>query len=208
MSKIIYLEGPKGSGKSTLAKALEVDLTKAGFTVHSRREPGGTSFSERIRDLLKSTEPRSKECEMLLLQAARLELYKGFIEPMSNGDDETVFLIDRSIISSMVTQYAIRGLEFVPELHKLTNSGYIADMCFWLLPEKDVIKERIHTRDSNYDILNPTELMDREYDTYKEMYEYMAVNDDGCFAKKHFVMDSAKLEENVHHCGNIIHYGG
>jgi dTMP kinase len=56
----LTLEGPEGSGKSTQMLFLGAALRKAGHSVVSTREPGGTKMAEAIRETLlsaSSTEP-------------------------------------------------------------------------------------------------------------------------------------------------------
>jgi dTMP kinase len=48
----IMLEGGEGSGKSTLARNLEAALIEAGREVVRTREPGGTPWGEKIRNIL------------------------------------------------------------------------------------------------------------------------------------------------------------
>ena len=51
----LTLEGPEGSGKSTQMLLLGAALRKAGHSVVSTREPGGTKMAEAIRKTLLST---------------------------------------------------------------------------------------------------------------------------------------------------------
>ena len=50
--KLITFEGIDGSGKSTQAKRLVDYLNKSKETAIFVREPGGTTISEEIRDIL------------------------------------------------------------------------------------------------------------------------------------------------------------
>ena len=69
----ITLEGGEGVGKSTNLIFLKQFLEQRGKTVVTTREPGGTVFAERIRQLLldDNQESISNNTELLLMFAAR-----------------------------------------------------------------------------------------------------------------------------------------
>ena len=70
---LITFEGIEGSGKTTQLIRLAKLLREDGHRVVETREPGGTPFAERIRDLLLSpaVEPITPECEAFLILACR-----------------------------------------------------------------------------------------------------------------------------------------
>ena len=76
MSLFITLEGPEGSGKTTQAKLLAAYLETRGYSVLCTREPGGTSVSEQIRQVILSNDNNSirDETEALLYSAARAQI--------------------------------------------------------------------------------------------------------------------------------------
>jgi dTMP kinase len=79
----ITLEGPEGSGKTSHIPHLVEYLRGKGYTVFSTREPGGTSISEQIRDILhdlKNAEMHPR-AETLLYQAARAQIVEQVIKP-------------------------------------------------------------------------------------------------------------------------------
>jgi dTMP kinase len=79
----ISLEGQDGSGKSTQFKLLCARLNISGFQVVKTREPGGHPLSEKIRNLLLSTEGSAPvpEAELLLFLAARAQHVRDVIQP-------------------------------------------------------------------------------------------------------------------------------
>lgn len=80
----ITVEGSEGVGKSTNLGLIAACLREAGFSVQETREPGGTAFAERIRDLLLDPhqgEPIHAMTELLLLFAARAQHLAEVIEP-------------------------------------------------------------------------------------------------------------------------------
>ena len=50
--KFITLEGIEGAGKSTATQFVRTWLLEHGLPVHITREPGGTPFAERIRQIV------------------------------------------------------------------------------------------------------------------------------------------------------------
>jgi dTMP kinase len=79
----ITLEGPEGSGKTSHIPHLVEYLREKGYTVFPTREPGGTSISEQIRDILhdlKNAEMHPRT-ETLLYQAARAQIVEQVIQP-------------------------------------------------------------------------------------------------------------------------------
>ncbi|HEU4918941.1 MAG TPA: dTMP kinase [Candidatus Limnocylindrales bacterium] len=83
--RFITIEGPDGGGKSTQARRLERALRDAGIPVLRTREPGGTPFGERIRDLLLAddhgADPLDPLAEAFLFNAARRQLVESVIRP-------------------------------------------------------------------------------------------------------------------------------
>jgi dTMP kinase len=81
--KFITFEGGEGSGKSTHARRLAERLRAAGQDVLLTREPGGTPFAERLRDLiLDAGAPRREPIsDALLFFAARADHTASVIAP-------------------------------------------------------------------------------------------------------------------------------
>ncbi|HEX2117061.1 MAG TPA: dTMP kinase, partial [Alphaproteobacteria bacterium] len=81
--RFITLEGGEGAGKSTQIARLAEALRKAGLTVRTTREPGGSPAAETIRKLLVEGEPGRWRplTEALLHFAARKEHLDTFVLP-------------------------------------------------------------------------------------------------------------------------------
>ncbi len=83
--RFITIEGPEGAGKTVQAARLESHLRDDGINVIRTREPGGTSFGERLRQLLLAggnavvhTDPLA---DALVFSAARRQLVEEVIRP-------------------------------------------------------------------------------------------------------------------------------
>lgn len=80
--KFITFDGIDGAGKTTQIERLADYLRQQGKTVYITREPGGTSLSEKIRELLLSTDnTMSATTELLLMFAARAEHIEAVLRP-------------------------------------------------------------------------------------------------------------------------------
>jgi dTMP kinase len=81
--KFITLEGIEGVGKTTNLAHVERLLRSHGHAVVRTREPGGTPFAERIRELLldPGDEPISSLTELLLMFAAREQHLMRVVRP-------------------------------------------------------------------------------------------------------------------------------
>ncbi|NOH01258.1 MAG: dTMP kinase [Chloroflexi bacterium] len=100
----ITLEGPEGSGKTSHIPHLVEFLREKGYTVFPTREPGGTSISEQIRDVLhdlKNAEMHPRT-ETLLYQAARAQIVEQVIKPrLADGE---IVISDRYYDSTIAYQ--------------------------------------------------------------------------------------------------------
>ncbi|MCF6252339.1 MAG: dTMP kinase [Methylococcaceae bacterium] len=84
----ITLEGGEGVGKSTNILFIKNQLEAAGISVIMTREPGGTEFSEKIRQLLLENRDEivTEQAEILLMFAARAQHIQHVIQPaLSQG---------------------------------------------------------------------------------------------------------------------------
>lgn len=88
--QFITIEGGEGTGKSTLISNVSNHLSKAGFTIVTTREPGGTPHAERIRDIVLNPpdgQPWSSLAQALLMNTARQDHLDQKIRPaLARGD--------------------------------------------------------------------------------------------------------------------------
>lgn len=130
----ITLEGPEGSGKTSHIPHLVEFLREKGYTVFPTREPGGTSISEQIRDILhdmKNAEMHPRT-ETLLYQAARAQIVEQVIKPrLADGE---IVISDRYYDSTIAYQgYGHQqDLEQVRGLVKYATGGLVPDLTILL----------------------------------------------------------------------------
>lgn len=130
----ITLEGPEGSGKTSHIPHLVEFLREKGHIVFPTREPGGTSISEQIRDVLhdmKNAEMHPRT-ETLLYQAARAQIVEQVIKPRL--DDGEIVISDRYYDSTIAYQgYGHQqNLGEVRALVKYATGGLTPDLTILL----------------------------------------------------------------------------
>ena len=111
MSKnpIIVFEGVETSGKSTSLKRAIKYLKKKKIKYISFREPGGTKFSEKLRQLMLNKKSKlNNKTDLFLLMASRSE---NFDKILKENYKKKVILIDRFIDSTLAYQHYGMGLD-------------------------------------------------------------------------------------------------
>ena len=126
----ITLEGPEGSGKTSHIPPLVGYLREKGHVVFPTREPGGTSISEQIREVihdLKNVEMHPRT-ETLLYQAARAQIVEQVIKPRLEASE--IVISDRYYDSTIAYQgYGHQqDLEQVRALVKYATDGLVPDL--------------------------------------------------------------------------------
>jgi len=147
-SFFICFEGVEGSGKSTQAKLLYKFIKKKiTKNVILTREPGGTLFSEKIRNLMLDKKTNiSPLTEFFLLMAARNEhiiskinfyLKKNFI-----------IICDRFFYSTLAYQHYLEGMDkkFIFSIQKKIFNKIHPDITFLIDLNKKDSKVRINKR--------------------------------------------------------------
>ncbi|HAX69948.1 MAG TPA: dTMP kinase [Anaerolineales bacterium] len=130
----ITLEGPEGSGKTSHIPHLVEFLREKGHTVFPTREPGGTSISEQVRDILhdmKNAEMHPRT-ETLLYQAARAQIVEQVIKPRLA--DAEIVISDRYYDSTIAYQgYGHQqNLDEIRALVKYATGGLTPDLTILL----------------------------------------------------------------------------
>ncbi|MGI6190116.1 MAG: dTMP kinase [Clostridiales bacterium] len=148
---LITFEGPDGAGKTTQVYLVDEYLREKGYNTLVTREPGGTSISEEIRNILLNSVHSEMDAltEMYLYAAARAQHVKQVIKPALR--EGKIVLCDRFVDSSIayqgfgrglgmdvvetVNQYALQGTEpdltllFKMDIEKALNRGRARSGC-------------------------------------------------------------------------------
>lgn len=133
--RFITIEGGEGSGKSTLIAELNRFLTNKGYSVLVTREPGGTLFGEKIRELLLEEKKDLRVgllAELFLFLASRSQHIEEVIKPaLISG---RMVLCDRFNDSTIAYQGIARGLgrELVEKQCHLACQGIFPDLTLFL----------------------------------------------------------------------------
>ena len=128
----IAFEGGEGAGKTTQAGLLHERLRQLEIPCDMVREPGGTELGEYLRDYLKSDRPLSPEAELLLFEAARVELIVNRVKP--SLESGRVVIADRYSGSTVAYQGHGRGLDLssVDTLNRFATFGIRPNIIFLL----------------------------------------------------------------------------
>lgn len=131
----LTFEGGEGAGKTTLISSIKRYFEEKGAEVLSTREPGGTLFGEKLRDLVlnggKELQLTSKS-ELLLFLAARANHVDNLIRPALK--EKKVVLCDRFNDSTVAYQGYGRslGIEETEALCAFATENLIPDLTFYL----------------------------------------------------------------------------
>ena len=142
---LISFEGGKGAGKTVQIKLLAKELRRQGQEVVITREPGGTTISEQIRQVVLSPKnvTMAFTTEVLLYQAARAQIYQELILPSLTAGK--LVLCDRSRDSSVVYQGVARGFDekLIEQLNDISTKNTYPDVVILLdLPVKTGLARR------------------------------------------------------------------
>jgi dTMP kinase len=144
----ITFEGIEAAGKSTLIAALNDDLRSRGENVLVTREPGGTPFGDRIRQIWldPASEGIDPLTEALLVSAARAQHVAAVIAPAARAG--VTILCDRFFDATIAYQGFGRGLdvEMLLELSLLATSRIAPDLTFLLDVPAEVSQARVAAR--------------------------------------------------------------
>ncbi|RMD49643.1 MAG: dTMP kinase [Ignavibacteria bacterium] len=179
----ITFEGLDFCGKSTQVELLKDYLESLGKRVMILREPGGTSISEKVREILldKENSEMVMETELLLFSASRAQLVREVIIPeLKKG---TYVISDRFHDSTIAYQGYGRGLEisFITHLQNFVIDGAKPDITFYIdmeLKELEQRKKRI--KSLNLDRIESSK--DDFYSKVREGYLHL------CETEERFVM--------------------
>ncbi|NEP56818.1 MAG: dTMP kinase [Symploca sp. SIO2G7] len=162
--KLIVFEGVEGGGKTTQLQRCSDWLQETSGWLEGRdstsertllvvttREPGGTSFGTKVRELLlgeggyQGTAPKTRT-ELLLFAADRAQHVEEFLKPkLAQG---AIILCDRYTDSTVAYQGYGRGLDLklIEQLNQIATGGLESDLTLWLDVDLEVGLKRARKR--------------------------------------------------------------
>ena len=142
--RFITFEGIDGCGKSTQAELLNDYLLHNNIQSTIVREPGGTSISEKVRDILlsKINTSMSSRTEALLMTASRAQLTKEVVIPKLESGSWIVS--DRYSDSTLAYQGGGRHIDnnWLKTLNFFATFEIIPDLTIYLDVPVDIIPQR------------------------------------------------------------------
>lgn len=148
--KFITVEGSDGSGKTTFINSVTEYLIKKGYKVITTREPGGTVFSEKVRELLfdSSNEIDAKTESLLFCVSRRDHIINKIIPYVEEG---YIVICDRFVDSSIAYQSYGRGLnkQDIIDINKYTTDGLEPDLTLYFNVDVEIGLSRTKGRDEN-----------------------------------------------------------
>lgn len=191
----ITFEGGEGAGKSTVARRLRYYLENKGYEVILTREPGGTEFADRVRDLIMKENISAYE-EMMLFNVARLNHLEQVILPALAN--HKIVLCDRFIDSSRAYQ-GILGDCTYDEYQKLeqvnetiANSVDLIDTTFYFKIDPEIALNRITKNNRETNRFDKKDL-DYHYQLQTAYEQLISVDRSNRFV----VIDAEQEEEQV-----------
>jgi dTMP kinase len=154
---LIAFEGVEGAGKGTQLELARRYVESKGGEVVVTREPGGTGFGDRLREVIldPSTGKVHPRAEALVFAAARTQLVSTVIRPAL--DEGKVVLCDRFVDSSVAYQGVARGVgeQDILTLNAWATEGLFPDLVILLHIEPE---EGLRRAGANPDRIEAEEL--------------------------------------------------
>ena len=136
----IIFEGVDTCGKSTQIELLSKRLKDVIIT----KEPGGTDFGIKAREILLSNSLSSKRAELLLFLADRAEHYEKIIKP----NRDKIILSDRGFLSGI--GYALANDDFnfnyLIELNRFALEDTFPDLIIFFKIDMQTLKARTSSK--------------------------------------------------------------
>jgi dTMP kinase len=152
-SYFLSFEGIEGAGKSTQIIKVRDYLEEKGFRVLVLREPGGTSFGEKLRQaILNSQSPIHPVAELHLFASSRAQLLHE-VTLKELGVPNTVIIYDRYIDSTLAYQGSARklGFEAILQSHTSFPLTLVPHITFYLKIPTDLSHDRQKMRNAPKD---------------------------------------------------------
>ncbi|UFH58313.1 dTMP kinase [Sulfurovum mangrovi] len=134
---VVLFEGIDTCGKSTQLELLQQKHPE----IITTKEPGGTAFGIKAREILLESSIISKRAELLLFLADRAEHYEEVIQP----NQDKLVISDRGFISGI--GYALANGDFELDelvmLNRFALQGNLPDKVILFLTDIDTLRERL-----------------------------------------------------------------
>ena len=190
-AKFITFEGIDGCGKTTQAKLLLDRLVKNGYQGIMVREPGGTSISEEIREILLQKNNRSmlSRTEALLMTASRSQLTQEVIIP--NLKINQWVIADRYADSTLAYQGGGRdiNLEWLITLNTFATFDLKPDCTFYI----DILPMEALQRRSD-----TTDRIEEEGDLFQKIVRQTYLELAKQYSDRIIILDGYKSEDEIH----------
>ena len=148
--KFITVEGSDGSGKTSFINFATEYLKEKGYKVITTREPGGTDFSEKIRELLFdcSNDIDAKTESLLFCASRRDHIVKKILPHVNEG---YIVICDRFVDSSVAYQSYGRGLskQDILDINAYATDNLEPDLTLYFSVDVEVGLARTKNRDDN-----------------------------------------------------------
>tara|TARA_B100001250_G_scaffold393710_1_gene396770 strand:- start:113 stop:727 length:615 start_codon:yes stop_codon:yes gene_type:complete len=143
---VIIFEGVETSGKSTNLKNVAKYLKSINRKFIKIREPGGSKFSESIRNMILSKKSKlNYKTDLLLILASRSENIDKLIKKNYN---KKIILIDRFIDSTLAYQHYGMGISInmIKKINNFIVEQFKPNITFLSIVNKKNIKNRLNLR--------------------------------------------------------------
>lgn len=161
----IVFEGGEGAGKTSLIQNVKELFEAYGREVVVIREPGGTEYAEKLRQVYFETEGLSGESAALLMNAGRVDNIEKIINPALA--DGKVVIADRFSGSSLVYQGLRKG-EY-DEVSRITKHIPMVSIFVDVHPEVGLQRIADNNRETNRLDLMPLEQHQKIYFGFKQL---------------------------------------
>lgn len=181
---VVLFEGIDTCGKST-----QIELLKQNHPeIITTKEPGGTPFGIKAREILLQSAILSKRAELLLFLADRAEHYEEVIRP----NEHRLIISDRGFLSGI--GYALANGDFdldeLIALNKFALQNDLPDKIILFLTDIETLKERLSGKS-----LDGIELRGLEYLISVQEHMRQTVLKLGI---PHLFIDATDTIENIH----------
>jgi len=180
----ILFEGIDTCGKSTQIDLLAQSIPDLVIT----KEPGGTKFGEKAREILLADSLASKRAELLLFLADRAEHYQEIVKPNKNK----VVISDRGFISGIGYALANGDFDFdaLVSLNRFALEDHFPDKIILFLTNMETLQERTSAKTLDGIELRGLEYLIEVQEHMKESIIRLEI--------PHLFIDATDSIENIH----------